>query len=253
MLRGALLLGLLVLCMSTTAGPALAFNPWTFPPLPPPEQYGNILINRTSTANGLQPVGFSHLSHRLLYTCRVCHLELGFEMFVNTTEITEGKNLQGHYCGACHNGKIAFGHTREHCQKCHSGSTAFGEAAFAKLGRLPRTAFGNRIDWVYAMYEKLIHPQQSLIDKDYKPLDFNKKLSLESRWSGTPPAIFPHEPHNLWLDCSNCHPDIFNIQKKTTEHFEMNYIVQRKFCGVCHLKVAFPLDDCRRCHPGMKK
>jgi len=31
----------------------------------------------------------------------------------------------------------------------------------------------------------------------------------------------------------------------------MQYILETKFCGACHLTVAFPLDDCLRCHPGM--
>ena len=31
----------------------------------------------------------------------------------------------------------------------------------------------------------------------------------------------------------------------------MKYILEGKFCGVCHLNVAFPLDDCQRCHPDM--
>ena len=253
MLKIAFLCGLFALCAGTKAGLVFAFNPWNFPPLPPPEQYGNVLINRTSTTSGVQPVGFSHWSHRTRHSCRVCHLELGFEMLVNTTEITEEENLQGLYCGACHDGKTAFGHTREHCQKCHNGTVAFGEATFARLDRLPRTAFGNRIDWVDAMYANLIKPKPSLSAGTYQPMVFNEKLTLESRWARIPPAIFPHEPHNQWLDCSACHPDIFNIEKKTTKYFEMTYILQRKFCGVCHLNVAFPLDDCRRCHPGMKK
>lgn len=242
---------MLLLVASVAASPAWAANPWTFPPLPPPDQYGNVLINRTSAANKVQAVGFAHWSHRTRYTCRVCHEELGFAMFANTTEITEEENRQGQFCGACHNGKIAFGHTPENCQKCHTG-TLVNKAGFSQLSGLPKAPYGNHIDWASAEKLQLITPKKSLSDQNYQPLDFNKKLDLESRWYGTPPAIFPHESHNQWLDCSNCHPDIFNIKKKTTEHFEMTYILERKFCGVCHLNVAFPLDDCNRCHPEMK-
>lgn len=244
-------LGIVFLGMAGAAS-SLAFNPWTFPRLPPPEEYGSLLIDRTSTANDVLPVGFSHLTHRLRYTCRVCHEELGFAMFVNTTEITEKENLQGQFCGACHNGKTAFGHTAEHCRKCHSGTILLARKEFARLDSLPRTPFGNKIDWVAALNAGLIKPKQSLREAPSQPMGFNRKLDLESRWAGIPPAIFPHAVHNQWLDCANCHPDIFNIKKKTTEHFEMVFILERKFCGVCHLKVAFPLDDCKRCHPGMK-
>ena len=90
------------------------------------------------------------------------------------------------------------------------------------------------------------------IYKDEKPLDFDKKLELNAEWSGISPAVFPHASHVQWLDCSNCHPDIFNIKKKTTKHFEMKYILDKKFCGVCHLSVALPIDDCKGCHPKMR-
>ena len=52
---------------------------------------------------------------------------------------------------------------------------------------------------------------------------------------------------------TNCHPDVFNIKKKTTEHFEMRFILEGRFCGACHLTVAFPLNDCMRCHPAMHR
>jgi hypothetical protein len=29
----------------------------------------------------------------------------------------------------------------------------------------------------------------------------------------------------------------------------MARILKREFCGVCHLTVAFPMNDCKRCHP----
>ncbi|HVR37486.1 MAG TPA: c(7)-type cytochrome triheme domain-containing protein [Thermoanaerobaculia bacterium] len=62
----------------------------------------------------------------------------------------------------------------------------------------------------------------------------------------------PHAEHVRWLDCANCHPAIFNIRKKTTKHFSMRFNLAGEFCGACHLRVAFPLDDCMRCHPAME-
>jgi len=75
---------------------------------------------------------------------------------------------------------------------------------------------------------------------------------LEAEWERVPPAIFSHKNHTAWLTCSNCHPEIFNIQKKTTKHFEMKMNLVGEFCGVCHMTVAFPMSDCRACHPAMK-
>ena len=225
---------------------------WGLPPLPAPSRYGNLLINRTCEKSGKPAVTFSHWSHRMRYTCRVCHLELGFEMAVNTTEITEADNLEGRYCGACHDGKLAFGHTEKHCAECHNGDLAYGAEKFAKLDDFPKTYFGNEIDWVTALKEGLITPRKSLNDPLYEPVSFTKRLDLQAKWNFVPPAVFPHDVHGEWLDCANCHPDIFNVKQRTTAHFEMRYILDAKFCGVCHLRVAFPLNDCRRCHPAMK-
>ena len=225
---------------------------WKFPPLPPPSQYGNLLINRTSEKKGEKAVTFSHWSHRTRHTCRVCHFELDFEMKVNTTEITEEKNKKGQYCGACHDNDKVFGHTKEHCKKCHNGNIAYGEEKFKDLDPIPKTKFGNMVNWVEAIKEGHIQPKQTILDEEYEPMKFNKLLKLESNWTMIPPAIFPHEEHKQWLDCSNCHPDIFNVKKKTTKHFEMMYILEGKFCGACHLNVAFPLNNCKRCHPDMK-
>lgn len=221
------------------------------PKLPPPPQYGNLLIDRLSAAGAQKAVGFSHWLHRTRYACRVCHFELGFAMEANATEITEELNRRGEYCGACHDGETAFGHTEENCHKCHSGDADSSNRRFAELRELPRAPFGNEIDWGRALREGMIEPLPSL-EEGYEPLPFARDLELEANWAMVPPAVFPHDEHQAWHDCAECHPAPFNVKKKTTEHFEMRFILEGKFCGLCHLKVAFPLDDCRRCHPEMR-
>jgi c(7)-type cytochrome triheme protein len=115
------------------------------------------------------------------------------------------------------------------------------------LGRLPRAKHGNLVDWVGAI--RKTNPRYSIYgDKSFR--NFRKVVVLESEWGPlVPPAYFPHAVHVRLLDCSNCHPGIFNIEKKTTKHFRMDYILQGQFCGACHLNVAFPMNDCARCHP----
>lgn len=222
---------------------------WQFPPLPPPHQFGNILINRVSEKNNVKPVSFSHWSHRVKYTCRVCHFELDFAFDVNMTEITEEDNRNGIFCGTCHNGKVAFGHTEENCARCHNGAAGPGGEKFWQLaGTLPKRPFGNKVDWGKAVKENKISPLYSIFHKEEKPLPFARYLELKATWNWVAPAYFPHIDHALWLDCANCHPDIFNIRKKTTKNFAMKYILEKKFCGVCHLNVAFPINDCDGCH-----
>lgn len=222
------------------------------PPLPEPETYGNVLIDRLSEAEGEKPVGFSHWSHRTRYTCRVCHFELDFAMLTNGSEITEEANRQGRFCGTCHDGTTAFGHSEEHCSKCHTGTAKGDSKQFKKLGGLPAAPFGNQIDWVTAEDRGLLEPISSLFEPDFEPIPFKEEFEVQAAWTMVPPADFSHNAHLRWLDCSNCHPDVFTIKQEGTENLLMRHILEGKFCGACHRTVAFPVDDCKRCHTKMR-
>lgn len=241
-----ILTGLIVL-----ASTAWGDQTFKLPKVLPREVYGNIMINRTSTKNGMKPVVFSHWQHRTKYTCRVCHSELEFNMKTNTTEIREVANRQGKFCGACHNGKISF-KPNGNCDKCHSGDIDYKSENYAEFAKknFPRTSFGDGINWVEALKTGVIKPK-NFLRTESGDIPFDKNLTLEAGWSGISPAVFSHKIHLQWLECSNCHPDIFNIKKRTTSHFSMDYIINGQFCGACHLTVAFPINDCKRCHPGI--
>jgi c(7)-type cytochrome triheme protein len=246
---------LLVIGIVSVSGVTLAQQQqwYKLPKLPPPAEYGNLLITRSQASSELPAVSFSHWRHRLQYTCRVCHFELEFLMQANATEITEEENRNGFFCGACHDGKRAFGHTEGNCTKCHTGDIASGKKKFRALRKLPRSKYGNGIDWARAIDRGYIRPVQSILDPNFTQIPFTKDLELESEWVNVPIAVFSHGSHAKWLDCANCHPYVFNIKKKTTKHFLMENILKGQFCGACHLKVAFPIDDCWRCHPGIKR
>ncbi|UCF87589.1 MAG: hypothetical protein JSV71_02455 [Nitrospiraceae bacterium] len=253
MIKKGIYLGFIILLFILTIGGVIRASVWLdLPSLPPPELYGNIIIDRVSTVSGVKPVTFSHWSHRLKHTCRVCHFELEINMVTNTTMITEELNKYGRFCGACHDGKTAFGHTRENCDKCHNGDIGYGKEKFKSLSKLPPAPHGNGVDWVKAFKEGIIKPANYVLE-EYRPLEFVRSVTIESPWAGISPIIFPHEDHGDLLDCSNCHPEIFNIRKKGTKNLAMKSILNYEFCGVCHGKVAFPPNDnCKRCHPGMK-
>lgn len=82
-------------------------------------EYGDVVLNNTSRAAGMNPVIFPHWVHRQKYSCRACHESLGFKMKVGTSGITMQKIFAGEYCAVCHNGKTAF--ATSSCQLCHSG------------------------------------------------------------------------------------------------------------------------------------
>ena len=228
-------------------------HPFRLPTNAPPRTYGNVLINRTTHEGPVKPAVFSHWLHRTRYTCRVCHLELDFAFMRNATEITEDANRRGAYCGACHDGRTAFACAEESsCARCHTGDVESGSERFMKAVQdLPFAAYGNGVDWTRALANGSIKPATSL-DPAFKPMILENVLTLEAEWNFVSAATFPHAEHSRLLDCANCHPAPFNIEKKTTSFFSMRTILAGQFCGVCHLRVAFPVNDCRRCHPDMK-
>lgn len=82
-------------------------------------EYADVTINTRSEAEGVAPVIYPHWFHRIRFQCSVCHVDLGFKTGAGTTGITMEKLIDGQYCGACHNGNIAW--SIDNCDLCHSG------------------------------------------------------------------------------------------------------------------------------------
>jgi c(7)-type cytochrome triheme protein len=229
----------------------------SIPPNGPFWKYGTVFMRAKSKKAGLPPVVFAHWSHRARYTCRVCHLELGFSMRAGDTGITRYQYLNGKYCGACHNGVVAFtaaDSLKPQCGRCHMENTKALQKQFDQFASsLPLAAFGNGIDWSAVQREKLIN-QVNAIDPANATLKLPENLRKPMKLGTAQPRSdvkFSHEEHFVELDCSSCHPDIFAIKKKSTEAFSMDSNIYGNFCGACHMQVAFPMNDCRRCHSSM--
>jgi c(7)-type cytochrome triheme protein len=82
-------------------------------------EYGDIVINNYSDAAGMRPAVFPHWFHRIRFRCKVCHADLGFQFQAGGNQIDMVKIIDGQFCGACHNGEIAW--SVENCNFCHSG------------------------------------------------------------------------------------------------------------------------------------
>jgi c(7)-type cytochrome triheme protein len=82
-------------------------------------EYGDVVINEFSDEAGMRPVIFPHWFHRIRFRCKVCHGDLGFKFQAGGNEINMLKIIDGEYCGACHNGDVAW--SIENCDLCHSG------------------------------------------------------------------------------------------------------------------------------------
>jgi len=135
------------------------------PEAPPPQasDYGKVILDTYSAAPaGPGAVVFDHWLHRSRFTCRLCHVDIGFAMKAKATEIRAASNRQGFHCGACHdgkrviNGKTVFAScsddvTSKQCARCHSlgrpvsvntniknSPQSFRKPGMALIGKPPR-------------------------------------------------------------------------------------------------------------------
>lgn len=121
----------------------------------------------------------------------------------------------------------------------------------AAYGPLPKSLAGNRVNWVKAIEDKKINPRWDKQDDKAVPVVIDLNIVREVKGS-MPDVVYPHKQHTEWLDCSNCHPAIFNPQKGSNA-ISMAAILLGEKCGVCHGKVAFPVSECRLCHSKKKE
>ncbi|UCB55890.1 MAG: hypothetical protein JSW45_05010 [Thiotrichales bacterium] len=113
------------------------------------------------------------------------------------------------------------------------------------LGRMPSDSAGNKVDWVRAFEDGYIRPRSSIHgEAEVKQLD--TEIIMNDTGS-LPRVMFPHKPHTRWLDCENCHEQIFKSKAGATP-VTMSKILEGEYCGVCHGAVSFPLTECNRCH-----
>lgn len=226
---------------------------YDLPTLPPPYEYGTFLMDRTATVKGVKPVIFSHWLHRAEASCRICHGELEFDMIVGETPIAEADNREGRFCGSCHNGEFAFSvQGEENCPRCHSGDLSSEKNRFEKFMKrgFPPTEFGDGIDWGKAIKRNIVTPAGYIYTPGSSMIS-SKVVTFQTKMAGVKEAIFPHAPHGDWMDCSMCHPDLFPLDGKGLTKMTKPAILKGEYCGLCHLRVAFPMNDCPRCHPGM--
>lgn len=224
-----------------------------------PHEYGNVIINNYSERNNIAPVVFNHWLHRSIYTCRLCHVDLGFGMDAGSTGIREDDNRNGIYCGVCHNGtdsfgpegKDAMGNVSKNCFRCHSygKNVKFDKDFYEYVKTFPKSRYGNKVDWLETENKGLVKLKDYIegVSIKRKPLVQTKEIDIKAKQIGMPDIIFSHKKHTVWNGCELCHPEIFGVKRGATV-YSMQDIFDGKFCGACHGKVAFPNNDCQLCH-----
>jgi c(7)-type cytochrome triheme protein len=234
--------------------------------LPSAENYGEVVISNQSAGSQLPAVRFDHWLHRAFFTCRLCHVDLGFAMEKNATKITAEADASGLYCGSCHNGTMRHdGKTvfrscspdfssddKPRCLRCHySGKEAQRTYKYESFTTIfPKLKIGHLVDWEAAEGRGFIRPVDTLPGPSPRrpPLKAQSDFSIASRGTWMSDIIFSHQKHAVWNGCEVCHPEVFPSVKKNTVKYSMFQISGGEYCGVCHGSVAFPLEECQRCH-----
>ncbi|MDH3266197.1 MAG: hypothetical protein OEM25_04455 [Gammaproteobacteria bacterium] len=116
----------------------------------------------------------------------------------------------------------------------------------AALDGLPTDKFG-LVDWVAALEKGLIKPRGSIQRNAPEGVPFDMNVVMPAKTGMIAGAYFPHKTHTTWMSCDSCHVKIF-MPLAGSNDLNMSIIVKGQACGVCHGKVAFPLNDCTRCH-----
>jgi c(7)-type cytochrome triheme protein len=81
---------------------------------------GDVVFQRPGRGGGTPVAVFRHWIHRIRYKCYACHPSL-FKMKAGANKVTMEAIGEGKFCGACHNGKIAWKPTFQTCNRCHVG------------------------------------------------------------------------------------------------------------------------------------
>lgn len=228
------------------------------------EKYGRVILDGYSSKAGLGPVTFDHWLHRSKFTCRLCHVDIGFAMQANATDIKAATNRQGFHCGACHDGKrtidgkVMFASCSDaaptaQCARCHSRDNSARKYNYDTFtAKLPKNAYG--VDWEEAEATGLIKPIDTLEGISIKKpaLKSQEDFAIQARVNWVSDIIFSHKKHAVWNGCEVCHPDIFPAAKKGVVRYTMFHLSSGQYCGVCHGKVAFPVAQCSGCHKNME-
>jgi len=232
------------------------------PPPAQPSDYGKVILDKYSPAAGMRAVQFDHWLHRARFTCRLCHVDVGFAMQAKATGIQAATNRQGFHCGACHDGKRNFAgktifaacsddRTNPRCDRCHSvGLRSAGSIDYKKFtAKFPKATYG--VNWEGAELSGQIKPVDFLEGLSVQRPHMNNRedFAIKAGYSWVHPILFSHEKHTAWNGCEVCHPEIFPSGKRGTGHYSMFANIEGRYCGACHGKVAFPLNNCSQCHP----
>lgn len=113
---------------------------------------------------------------------------------------------------------------------------------------LPKDKSGH-VDWAEAIKTGAVLPRPSPDPSAPEQAVLDLNIDLASSANKLFHVTYSHSAHTNWLACANCHPGIFPLRQVKPTVITMAKIRAGEYCGVCHGKVAFGVDnECARCH-----
>jgi c(7)-type cytochrome triheme protein len=226
-------------------------------------QTKDIIFNVKSTG----PTRFSHRSHSATSAdCGTCHSALIATR--SSKRFTMADMANGKSCGACHNGKTAFGVGT--CATCHpakeityqikeTGPTHFSHKihlAAAQCGQChPKLYFPhqkNRRVGMAAMEKgkscgACHNGKHAFSVKDCSKCHPVRELVFVDKDAGN--VTFSHTSHSSLYGCGDCHTSIYETTHSKPK-VTMQEMEKGKSCGSCHDgKSAFSVKEkCESCH-----
>ncbi|MHC4063573.1 MAG: cytochrome c3 family protein [Planctomycetota bacterium] len=124
---------------------------------------------------------------------------------------------------------------------------------WAEAAELLPKDYSGHADWVQALAAGSIAPRPGVDPKTPEQAVFDFNVEFADASSDIFHVTYPHAAHTQWLACKNCHPAIFPLKRGAKPPVvTMAKLKKGKYCGVCHGKVAFAIDQgCARCHKGL--
>jgi c(7)-type cytochrome triheme protein len=213
------------------------------------------------------PTGFSHKLHLAKSAdCGICHPSI-FAAGANK-RFTMADMKKGKSCGACHNGKKAFG--VDACVTCHpvkeitykvkeTGPTHFSHKIHIEVAecdkchpKLYSPNQQNRRVGMAAMEKgkscgACHNTKQAFSVKDCSKCHPARELVFEDKTAGN--VIFSHKFHTSLYTCADCHTRLYQTARSKVK-VSMQEMEQGKSCGGCHDgKTAFSVKEkCESCH-----
>jgi c(7)-type cytochrome triheme protein len=213
------------------------------------------------------PTGFSHKSHlEKSADCFTCHPSIfaaGPNKHYTMKDMEKGKS-----CGACHNGKKAFGLAT--CVSCHpvkeitykvkeTGPTHFSHKAHlevAECGKChPKLYAPNQMNRRVGMAAMdkgkscgaCHNSKQAFSVKECSKCHPVRELLFVDKDAGN--ITFSHKFHTGLYSCGDCHTALYETGRSKVR-VSMQEMEKGKSCGSCHEgKTAFSIKEkCEACH-----